>query len=161
MEHTIELEATLRAPLDEVCDAFVRRSTQGVEPTRLEVELSTGGSVRQQVDVHFGPLQVEEGSATQSIHIEAADHPYLFPTLDGELIALGMQPEDETRICLTGRYRPPLGVAGAIGDRLGGQHLAEGSVEAFFADFVANITHELETTHLGWKPAPATWTLRD
>ena len=161
MEHTIELEATVRAPVEEVRDAFVRRSTQGVEPTRLEVELSTGGSVRQQVDVHFGALQVEEQSATQSIHIEAADHPYLFPTLDGELVALGMQPEAETRICLTGRYRPPLGVAGAIGDRLGGQRRAEGSVEAFFEDLVADIAGELETTHVGWKPAPTTWTLRD
>ena len=125
------------------------------------MEFGSGRAVRQQVDVVFGPVEVQDGSVTQSIHIEAADHRHLFPTLDGDLFALEMDVPEDTRICLTGRYQPPLGPAGAIGHRLGGRRLAEASIRAFFDELVRGITRELETMQVGWKPASTAWTLRD
>ena len=160
MEHTIDLEATVRARLDEVCDVLARRATRGDDPTRLHVELGST-AVGQQVDVVFGPVEVQGGSLAQSIHIEAADHRHLFPTLDGDLFALEMDVPEATRICLTGRYQPPLGPAGAIGHRLGGRRLAEASIRAFFDELVRGITRELDTMQVGWKPASTAWTLRD
>jgi hypothetical protein len=160
MEHTIEAEATVRARLDDVCDALARRTTRSDHPSRLHVELGST-AVGQQVDVVFGPVDIQNGSLTQSIHIEAADHRHLFPTLDGDLFALETDVPEATRICLTGRYQPPLGPAGAIGHRLAGRRLAEASIQAFFDELVSGITRELETMQVGWKPASTAWTLRD
>jgi len=161
MEHTIYLEATMRAPLDEVCDVLAKRSAHDDHPEHLQVELGSGRAVRQAVAVVSGPVEVQGGSLAQPIHIEAADHPELFPTLDGELFALAKRSTGETRICLAGRYQPPLGPAGAIGHRLGGRRLAEESIRAFFGELVHGITRELEMMQVGFKPAPTAWSLRD
>ena len=161
MEHTIDLEAKVSAGLDGVCEVLARRTTRGDHPRELQVELGPGTAVGQQVEVVFGPVEVQDRSVTQSIHIEAADHRHLFPTFDGELFALEMDVPDDTRICLTGHYQPPMGPAGAIGHRLGGRRLAEASIRAFFDELVDGITGELESVQVGWKPAPTAWTLRD
>lgn len=157
MEHTIDLEATVRGQVEKVCDVLAR---QTYYPRYVQVDLGPT-AVRQQVDVVLGPLEVHDGSVTQSIHIESVDHRQFFPTLDGELFALTMSEPEDTRICLTGCYQPPLGPAGAIGDLLVGRRLAEASIRAFFDELVSGIAREVETMQVGLKPAPTAWTLRD
>ena len=157
MERTIDLEATLSGRLTEVCDVLARQTSY---PSHVQVDLGPA-AVREQVDVVLGPLEVQDGSVTQSIHIEAADHRRLFPTLDGELFAVEIDGPGDTRLCLTGRFQPPLGPAGAIGDLIGGRRLAEASIRAFFDELVSGIARELETMQVGWKPARTAWTLRD
>jgi len=164
MKHTIELEAKLSARLEQVCDVLARRTTRGDHPRHLHVELGPRRAVQQQIDVVFGPAEVRDGSMTQSVHIEAVDHRRLFPMLDGELFAFEMDVPEDTLVCLvclTGRYQPPMGPAGAIGHRLGGRRLAEASIRAFFDELVGGITAELESMQVGWKPASTAWTLRD
>ena len=152
MEHTIYLEATVRARLDDVCDVLAKRTTHGDHPDHLQVELGSGAAIRQPVAVVSGPVEVQGSSLAQPIHIEAVDHPELFPTLDGDLFALTRRSTGETRICLTGRYQPPLGPAGAIGHRLGGRRLAEESIRGFFDELVSGINRGLETMQVGFRP---------
>lgn len=169
MERTIDLEVTLPARFDELLDLLAKQPERLLgapdqdtstprhrATTSLEVEIGPGRAVRQQVVVDVGLLRVEPGSASLPIHIEAADHRQLFPTLEGEITAQATEVAD-TVLRLTGRYRPPLGAAGGLGDRMVGQRLAHASIDAFFTELSHRVMRELEATRPEWKPASAPW----
>lgn len=49
----------------------------------------------------------------------------------------------ETQVCLIGRYQPPLGLLGRVGDALIGHRLAEESIGRFFAELVERMEQAL------------------
>jgi len=87
-----------------------------------------------------GDLQIGPHGARVPIHWEDLRHPALFPLLDATLELRpvpGRRPA--TQIGFFGRYRPPLGSLGALGDRLAGSHLVLESVVTFLTALAARL----------------------
>lgn len=73
-------------------------------------------------------VEEEDGTPVLPLWWEAADQPWLFPTFDG---GLEVRPEGRsTELRLEGRYRPPLGTAGALVNRAILHRAATASLEA-------------------------------
>jgi hypothetical protein len=78
------------------------------------------------------------------VYWEAAERPKLFPTMRGELVAapLGMH---ETRLDLSGEYRPPLGLLGRLLDRVVGFRVARATMRSFLDDLAGHLETERPT----------------
>lgn len=84
-----------------------------------------------------GDVQISPHTARIPMHWEDLRHPTLFPLLDATLEfapVAGRRPI--TRIAFLGRYRPPLGSLGTVGDSLAGSRLVLESVVDFLTDLV-------------------------
>lgn len=64
---------------------------------------------------------------------EAANHPQLFPLMNGVLTVYPLT-ASETQLDFLGRYDTPLGVVGSAVDALVGHRIAEASVHRFIGD---------------------------
>lgn len=85
-------------------------------------------------------LQIGPHTARIPIHWEDLRHPALFPLLEATLEfapVAGRRPI--TQIGFLGRYRPPLGPLGTIGDSLAGSRMVLESVVAFLTDLVTRL----------------------
>lgn len=101
--------ALLRAPEEPV------KLPAGRPTVSVEVRFADF-SFRRIAVVGFGPIVMEDdGTQRLPLWWEAADQPWLFPTFDGGLEVRPSDPGTELR--LEGRYRPPLGTAGALLNR--------------------------------------------
>ncbi len=93
--------------------------------------------------VELGSTRIREGEARTPVYWEAEAQPRLFPTLRGELVtAPGAR--DNTKLTLTGEYRPPLGLVGRLLDRVIGFRIAQDTLRHFLDD----VGRQLETGHL-------------
>lgn len=110
----LELDPIVRLPLEEL---------------RFEVG---SGAVTRRVDAHIGPLI--NGAATLSVPLrwKAADHPNLFPVMDGEL-RITDAGDSQIDLRLVGEYAPPLGTVGAAADAVVGRRVASKSLRTFLA----------------------------
>jgi len=101
-----------------------------------------GIDVSRAVKIKFGGLVTEEEMARMGLHWEAGRHPQLFPVLDGilSLAPIVSGRRHVTQVGLVGRYRPPFGALGGIGDRMAGEEVAAESV----ARFVDDVARRLE-----------------
>ena len=111
----LELDQIVRAPLEE-----------------LRIEIG-GGAITRRVDAQVGPLISGHGALRVPLRWQAAEHPNLFPVMDGELHVsdvIGNQIE----LRFVGDYRAPLGAVGAVADTLAGRRVAEKSLHAFLFD---------------------------
>ena len=100
----------------------------GRYPVPLHVSLA-GAHFDRTAAVGFASV-VEEDDGTRILPLwwEAAEQPWLFPTFDG---GLEVRPDDGgTQLRLEGRYRPPLGAAGALVNRAVLNRAATASLEA-------------------------------
>lgn len=96
------------------------------------------------IRIVVGDLQVGPHTARIPIHWEDRRHPALFPLLDATLEfgpVAGRRPI--TQIAFLGRYRPPLGALGALGDSLAGSRVVLESVVAFLTDIVARLEQSI------------------
>jgi hypothetical protein len=87
-----------------------------------------------------GDLQSGPHSARVPLHWEDSRHPALFPLLEATLEfapVAGRRPT--TQIGFFGRYRPPLGSLGSLGDTLVGSHVVLESVVAFLDDLAQRL----------------------
>lgn len=87
-----------------------------------------------------GDLQIGPHTARIPIHWEDLRQPAMVPLLDATLEfapVAGRLPI--TQIGFLGRYRPPLGPLGTLGDSLVGSRLVLESVVAFLTDLVARL----------------------
>lgn len=87
-----------------------------------------------------GDVQIGPHTARIPIHWEDRRHPALFPLLDATLEfapVAGRHPI--TQIGFLGRYRPPLGPLGTLGDSLAGSHVVLESVVAFLTDLATRL----------------------
>jgi hypothetical protein len=93
----------------------------------------------------MGDLQIGLHSARLPIHWEDPQHPGLFPLLDATLefapVSSGRRPT--TQIGFFGRYRPPFGQLGALGDTLVGSRVVLESVVAFLDDLTRRFEQAL------------------
>ncbi|HEU5449510.1 MAG TPA: hypothetical protein VFW57_10895, partial [Acidimicrobiia bacterium] len=87
-----------------------------------------------------GDVQISPHTARIPMHWEDLRHPALFPLLEATLEfapVAGRRPI--TQIAFLGRYRPPLGPIGTLGDSLAGSRLVLESVVDFLTDLVARL----------------------
>ena len=87
-----------------------------------------------------GDVQISPHTARIPLHWEDLRHPALFPLLEATLEfapVAGRRPI--TQIAFLGRYRPPLGPIGTLGDSLAGSRLVLESVVDFLTDLVARL----------------------
>jgi hypothetical protein len=100
--------------------------------TTAELDVRVGGSrIARRVVVRAGPVaNAGEGRCRLPVAWQAAEHPDLYPRLEG---ALELTPvaRRRTRLMLRARYRVPAAVAGEAVDRAVLHLVAEASVEAF------------------------------
>jgi hypothetical protein len=108
----LDLDLVVRAPLEEL---------------RFEIG---GSAISRRVRAEVGPLISEPESVRIPLHWRAAEHPSLFPLMEGELhVSNGSGDHIELR--LVGEYRAPLGAIGAVADAVAGHHVAEKSLDGF------------------------------
>jgi hypothetical protein len=113
----LDLDSVVRAPLEEL---------------RFEIG---GGAITRRVRAEVGPLISEPNSLRIPLRWKAAEHPNLFPFMDGELQISDSGHDIE--LCLVGEYRAPLGAIGAAADVVAGHRVAEKSLRGFLTE-VAN-----------------------
>jgi hypothetical protein len=109
----------------------------GRYPVPLQVNLA-GAHFDRTAAVGFASV-VEEDDGTRVLPRwwEAAEQPWLFPTFDG---GLEVRPDDGgTQLRLEGRYRPPLGAAGALVNRAVLNRAATASLEALLDRLTARL----------------------
>lgn len=101
-----------------------------------------GVDMNREVRLGFGGLVADPDVARMPVRVEDAARPALFPVFEGELSLepLTVGSRLITQVGLSGRYRPPLGALGGVGDRLLGPEVAAASV----AEFVDAIARRLE-----------------
>jgi hypothetical protein len=111
-----------------------------------------GITLARTVRLRFGGIVVDEERARLSLRWEDSRHPKLFPVLEAvlDLAPVAARRRQITQIGLVGRYLPPLGVVGGIGDRLAGEDVAAQSV----ARFVDELARRLERMVTSTSPDP-------
>ncbi len=103
------------------------------------------------VAVHLGQAAQEDSNLVIPLIWEASGPAGIFPRFEGDLRLSPLDP-DRSELCLSGRYRPPLGKAGqALNDAL-----LTPFARATLRSFLRRIAHELEHEHASHGPAPQT-----
>jgi copper chaperone CopZ len=114
---------------------------EGTAQTALTAKRGALG-ISRTVTIRFGGLVCEEEMARMALRWQDSHHAMFFPVFEGILslapMVVGRRPV--TQVGLVGRYRPPLGAAGAAADRLAGGEVADEVLTAF----VDGITARLE-----------------
>jgi hypothetical protein len=137
MKHAIDLAeqvpgtywhaaAILKLDLDPVVGA-------PLEELRFEIG---GGAITRRVRAEVGPIITAPDSLRIPLRWKAAEHPKLFPFMDGELHICDVGGND-IELRLVGEYRLPLGALGAAADVVAGHRVAEKSLHGFLNE-VAN-----------------------
>jgi hypothetical protein len=114
----LDLDPVVKTPLEEL---------------RFEIG---GGAITRRVRAEVGPMISEADSLRIPLRWKAAEHPNLFPFMDGELHISDAGGHD-IELRLVGEYRPPLGAIGAAADAVAGHRVAEKSLQGFLTE-VAN-----------------------
>ena len=161
MERHLEASIETRTPIDEV-QAVLRSpaavlSPDPADPSSRRADLHVdhnGMSIHQEVVVRLRPAAEPSGDApTWDLTIEPASHARLLPSFRGNLVATPFV--GGTTLVLSGRYRPPLGPLGALGDDVVGNHLARQTVDAFLAEFADRVDREADRRFARPGPRPA------
>jgi hypothetical protein len=128
----LKVEPIVRAPLEEL---------------RFEIG---GGAITRRVHAEVGPLITGHASLRMPVHWRAAEHPKLFPVMDGAL-DISDAAGNHIELRLVGEYRAPLGAVGALADALAGRRVAEKSLRGFLSEVASRLRAELvERTERLW-----------
>ena len=92
--------------------------------------------------------------------VPAVAHGHLLPSFHGRLL---VESSGDDITVLTGTYRPPLGVIGALGDRLLGHRVAQHTVEELLAKVGRAVEEQARQRErvAPWRPPPAPEALWD
>lgn len=154
MKRHIEATATLRAPTERAADVirtdpgsvFAERcSAEDRKARRFHTSLHVdvdGGGLHQEIVVESGLPDATEDHVVLPVRWRPTTHARLFPTFDGalELHGDGLH----TRVVLRGSYSVPLGVAGRVGDRVGGYRAAHQSLTSFIQEVARRLDGEVD-----------------
>jgi hypothetical protein len=124
--------AILKVDLDSVVEA-------PLEELRVEVG---GGAFTRRVQAEIGPIHNEPSRMSMPLRWEAAEHPKLFPVMDGELRISNVEGR-EIELRLVGDLRPPLGAVGALADAVAGRRVAEKSLRGLLAEVAQRLQAKL------------------
>lgn len=97
-----------------------------------------GGRVRRRIEVRTGPVQRFAYGVTVRVDWRAAQHPELYPELEGHL-RLERRRDSGSSLRLDARYTPPGGAIGATVDRAVMHRVAESSVRGFLDAVISRL----------------------
>jgi hypothetical protein len=150
MTQTVQLSERIRGRYEHVPPIlrleFHRVVREPLDELRVQVG---GGSIGRRIHAHVGPMEISPPTPDVASRIltvplswQAAEHPALFPTMNGQLV-IRPAGDDAIELDLTGEYTPPLGAIGAIGDRLAGHEAATASLRSYLHEIARRLTAEL------------------
>jgi hypothetical protein len=110
-----------------------------------------GVDVSRAVKIKLGGIVAEDEMARMGVRWEDSRHPHLFPVLQG---ILSLAPVESgrrhvTQVGLVGRYRPPFGALGGIGDRMVGDEVAAEAIAGFVDDVARRLEALVDTEPFG------------
>jgi len=146
MKHEIRLTERIRGRYEQVPPILNLDFDYVIREPLDELRVQVGeSSVGRRVDAEVGPLRTsartrELPARTLEIPVDwrAAEHPALFPTMQGALRIRGTG-RDSIELRLTGEYVPPLGVVGAVGDWLVGHEATTESLRRYLHDVAGRL----------------------
>jgi hypothetical protein len=112
--------------------------------SRLHVE-TLGLDIGKDVAIEVGKPNDRGYAVFIPIRWRAASQAALFPTLEAELEIAPLSDDPAhpmTQISILGRYRPPVGPFGAIGDAVIGHRIAEATVRNFVRDLATRLQRD-------------------
>lgn len=115
-----------------------------------------GTEIVRQARLHVAGLVCGEDRARAGLEWSDAAHPHLFPHLEGTLEIVPV-PHDGlpfTQIGIQARYRPPLGLLGAIGDRLVGAEITDAALSAWLDGLADAVEDQVVAPSLRPPPVP-------
>lgn len=142
--------AYVERPYEDVWPVLARASWQvlsgeamvpeGPEAPELHVRRA-GITLARTVRLRFGAIVVDEDRARLGLRWEDSRRPKLFPVLEAvlDLAPLVAGRRQITQVGLVGRYLPPLGAIGGIGDRLAGEEVAAQSIAGFLDELARRL----------------------
>jgi hypothetical protein len=140
MKHEIELAEHIRgtywhaaAILKLDVDSIIR---EPLDELRFEIG---SGAITRRVESQVGAVVTEHANLRVPLHWAAAEHPNLFPVMDGAL-RISDVAGSQIELRLVGEYRIPMGAIGAVADALAGRRVAEKSLRGFLAE----VAHRLQ-----------------
>ena len=120
----LELDAVVQVPLEEL---------------RFEIG---GGAITRRANAEVGPLDTGPASLRVPLHWEAAEHPHLFPVMDGALYMSDLD-GNQIEVRLVGEYGSPFGAVGAVADALAGRRVAQKSLHCFLTEVARRLEARL------------------
>jgi hypothetical protein len=134
----------------------------GPEPPELHVRRA-GITLARTVRLRFGGIVVDEDRARLGLRWEDARRPKIFPVLEAvlDLAPVVAGRREITQIGLVGRYLPPFGAVGGVGDRLAGEEVAAQSVAAFLDELARRLQGMVDPGSPGPEVAPENPDLSD
>ncbi len=126
--------------------------------TALLVDIGSGGSIRQEVEVHVDAPRpdAQDDTVVLPLRVHATGRATLFPSFTGELTACAAR--QGSQLTLRGNYTVPLGVIGRYGDKLVGHRAAQRSLTSFLSQIATRleteVVHRIDTSlyHPAAKP---------
>lgn len=107
--------------------------------SRLHVDFA-GFEIGRDVEIDLGKPQDKGYAVVIPITWRAKDQAGLFPAMDAELEVAALDNISPlSQISVVGRYRPPVGLLGAVGDAMLMHRVAEASVRNFVSDLAARL----------------------
>ena len=107
--------------------------------SRLHVDFA-GFEVGREVEIELGKPQDKGYAVVIPITWHAKDQAGLFPAMTAELEVAALDNMlPLSQISVIGRYRPPVGLLGAVGDAMLMHRVAEASVRNFVSDLAARL----------------------
>jgi hypothetical protein len=140
MKRRIAVTAPVRATAEEA-RAVVNDWGVRILPDTVQVKDRTGLSVAETVRIELTPTtSLRPPARVWAIRWQPVGHGRVLPMLTGrlEVVEIG----DEAELCLTGAYRVPLGILGALADRLRGSAVAHRSLSEFLDDAARRVEVE-------------------
>lgn len=158
MKHPIDLAERVRGTYWHAAAILKLDLASVVEAPLEELRFKFGGgAVTRRVRAEVGPMISGPDRLRIPVRWNDAEHPKLFPIMDGELRISDVAGTD-IELRLVGEYGLPLGAIGAAADTVAGHRVAEKSLEGFLTE-VANRLQAKLTEHTegqwGERSAPA------
>jgi hypothetical protein len=127
-ERSVEAIRFVRAGLEDVASALpaVIRDAPSME---LSVDDHRGVALRVAVKPALGVASADGGAICWPLSWAPVGHTHLLPAFTGSIEALDLG--GDTRLALRGTYEPPMGILGAVADKLKLHELAGESIDAF------------------------------
>jgi len=146
MKHEIRLTERIRGPYEQVPPILTLEFDYVVREPLDELRVQVGdSSIGRRVHAEVGPMRTSTRTRdlpprTLDIPLSwrAAEHPALFPTMRGTLRIRGAG-RNTVELRLTGEYAPPLGVVGAVGDRLAGHEATTASLHRYLLEVASRL----------------------
>ena len=116
------------------------RSGDGSYSATLKLDLGLV-EIGREVVVDIGEVKLDHGIAIVPLRWRASDHQGLFPVMDATLEVIALSDDlPECQISVIGRYQPPMGLLGSLGDAVAGQKIAQAVVTEFTTQVASRLT---------------------